>query len=96
MRIDVFHHDADVSAVLTRILRTLEKIMATQAELAATLLAVRDQLTKASAEIVARVAALEQAIANAGNTTPETDAALAAVKEIAQALDDLNPDAPAP
>ena len=71
----------------------LEKIMATQAELAAQLVAVRDQLVKVADEINDRVAALEAAIANAGNSTPEVDAALDAVKAIAQALDDLNPDA---
>jgi ABC-type transporter Mla subunit MlaD len=73
--------------------KELQKIMANQAELAAQLSAVSAQLAKASGEIVARVAALEQAIANAGNSTPEVDAALEAVKQIAQALDDLNPDA---
>jgi hypothetical protein len=73
-----------------------KRLMSTQAELATQLLAVRDQLTKASAEVQARVAALEAAIANSGNSTPEVDAALDAVKQIAQALDDLNPDAPTP
>lgn len=67
--------------------------MATQAELAAQLTAIRDQLAKASGEIQARVAALEAAIVAAGNSTPEVDAALDSVRAIAQALDDLNPDA---
>lgn len=96
MRIDVWHHfdlPGDARRTLLTILKTLERIMATQAELAAQLLAVRDQLGKASAEITARVAVLEAAIVAAGNSTPEVDAALEAVKQIAQALDDLNPDA---
>ncbi len=57
---------------------------------------VGDQLTKATAEIVAE-------IANAGGTTPAVDAAVAklqgvadALKTASQALDDLNSDAPAP
>lgn len=63
------------------------KIMSTQAELAAALRAVNAQLQKAIEEIVA-------AVANSGNTTPEVDAAVAALQAAAQALDDLNPDAP--
>lgn len=51
--------------------------------------AVGDQLTKALAEIQAELAA-------GGNTTPEMDAALAKAQTAAQALDDLNPDAPPP
>ncbi len=61
--------------------------MSTQAELAASLNAVSDQLTKATAEIVAAIAA-------AGNSTPDVDAAVAKLAGISQALDDLNPDAP--
>lgn len=67
--------------------------MATQIELAQALADIQAQLTKAAGEIRARVDALEAAIAAAGNTTPEVDAALAGVRAIAQALDDLNPDA---
>lgn len=66
--------------------------MATQAEIASALNLVLDQLNKANAEIVAQIAALEAAIAAAGNSTPEVDAAMAALKEVAQKLDDINPD----
>lgn len=69
-------------------------IMATQAEIASALNLVLDQLNKANAEIVAQIAALEAAIAAAGNSTPEVDAAMAALKEVAQKLDDINPDVP--
>ena len=75
------------------ILQALEKVMASQEQLAAQLNAISAQLTKVTGEIQARVTALEAAIEAAGNTTPEVDAALEAVKQIAQALDDLNPDA---
>ncbi len=95
--LDTYHfhfHGADTKKVLDR-LETLERtIMASQAEHAAQLVAVKEQLDKAKAEIVANVAALEAAIAAAGATTPEVDAALAALKGSAQGLDDLNPDAP--
>ena len=39
---------------------------------------------------------LEAAIAAAGNTTPELDAALARLQASLTVADDLNPDAPAP
>jgi len=61
----------------------------TKAELAQALSDLGDQLAKALEEI--RVA-----LENAGNTTPEIDAALAKAKEVGQSLDDLNPDAPPP
>lgn len=66
--------------------------MATQAELAASLSAVGDQLDKAQAEILAEVQALKDALAAAGATSPEVDAAVARVQAAAQSLDDVNPD----
>ena len=79
-------------ALMGIILERLGKIMTDQATHAAELAAIKDQLTKASGEIVAKVAALEAAFAAAGGTTPEVDAAVADLRAIAQALDDLNPD----
>ena len=70
-------------------------IMTDQATHAAELAAIETQLTKASGEIVAKIAALADALAAAGGTTPEVDAAVADLKAVAQAPDDLNPD-PAP
>jgi ABC-type transporter Mla subunit MlaD len=78
-------------------------IMATQAELLASLQTVTTalqgvgaQLTKATDEIIV-------ALSNAGAVSPEIDAAVAgltavadALKAASQTLDDLNPDAPAP
>lgn len=60
-----------------------------QTDLLQALNAVGDELQKATAEIVA-------AVSNAGSTTPEVDAAVARLQAAAKALDDLNPDAPAP
>lgn len=94
---------ANVEKALTTILVRLgsindkvERIMATNAEFAQALVDLKAQLVKAAAEIVAKIAALEDAIANSGNSTPEMDAALADAKAAAQALDDINPDAPTP
>lgn len=63
-------------------------------ELAQALSDAAAQAAKSKAEIIAKVQALEDAIA-AGATTPEVDAALAALKGEVQGLDDLNAD-PAP
>lgn len=90
------HQDTDTARLLQHINDKVNTIMATQAQLAADLQALKDQLDKAKGEIVAKVQALEDALANAGGTTPEVDAALLALKGAAQSMDDLNPDAPAP
>ena len=73
--------------------------MATQAELAASLAVVSAQVTKIGVETsatLAKVAELEAALANAGNTSPEVDAALEALKAQVQVVDDLVVDAPTP
>lgn len=66
--------------------------MATQAEHAAELRAIKEQNDKARAEVVAKIQRLEDAIANGGTTTPEVDQALAELKASVQTDDDLNPD----
>lgn len=81
-----------ILAHLIYIERRLRKIIMTQAELADHLTKVDDQLDKATAEILASVQALKDALAAAGNTTPEVDAALARLDTSAQTLDDINPD----
>lgn len=68
--------------------------MATQAELAQQLSEITAQNEKAKAEIVGKIADLEAAIANGGNTTPEVDAALASLKASVQSTDDIVPDPP--
>lgn len=75
----------------------LEQIMNTQAEMAQQMNAVTEQLGKIateSAATVRKVAELEQALANAGNVTPELQAAFDALKAQVQVVDDLVPDAP--
>jgi len=80
--------------LLKPVLLALKRITMNQAELAQALADIKTQADKAKDEIVAKVAELEAAIANAGSTSPEVDAALAALKGSVQGLDDLNPDAP--
>ena len=79
--------------VITILNRLERQITMNQAELAQALNDAKDQAAKAKAEIVKKIADLEAAITNAGSTTPEVDAALAALKGEVQGLDDLNPDA---
>jgi septal ring factor EnvC (AmiA/AmiB activator) len=95
LRIDLhvwFHDDPATHLILNR----LGKIMSTQAELAASLAAVSTQVAKIGTEtsgLQAKIAELEAAILAAGGTTPEVDAALAALKAQVQVVDDLVIDA---
>lgn len=98
----------DIDSKLVTIEGNQTKIMASQDEEAAAINALKDglsavaaQLNKALAEIQARIQALVDAVAAAGATSPAVDqatadaqAAAAALKPIAQSLDDLNPDTP--
>ena len=85
---------ADVMAKLNQL---QEQIAMNQAELETALANVGTRLTEASTEIVARLQDLQDAITEAGNTTPAVDAALANVQTLAAALADIVPnDPPAP
>lgn len=68
--------------------------MGNQAEVAQQLTDLTNQVNKAKTEITEKIADLETAITNAGNTTPEVDAALASLKAAVQGVDDIVPDAP--
>lgn len=75
----------------------LNKIMATQAELAAQLTALTGQVTKIGTETQAtlqKVQELQDALNNAGEVTPEVQAAFDALKASVQSVDDLVADAP--
>lgn len=63
-----------------------------QSQLAAELTALKDQNEKARVEVLNKIADLETALANAGNTTQEVDDALAALKASVQTDDDIVPD----
>lgn len=81
--------------VLDAIADLKETIMTSQAQLATQLQDLATQTEKARTEVLTKIGDLEAAIANAGNTTPEVDAALAALKGAVQGVDDIVPDAPA-
>lgn len=81
-------------ALLIIIILILIYIMATQAEHAQQLKDLKIQNDKARAEVLAKIAALEDAVNNAGNTTPEVDAAFADLKASVQTDDDIVADQP--
>lgn len=83
-------------ALVRRLVNFESNIMVTQAQQAQSLLDLGTQLTKAKGEIVAKVQTLEDAINAGGVTSPEVDAAMAALKGDVQDLDDLNPDVVVP
>ena len=90
------HHDHELQEIknqLSFITKTLNKMAKSQAETAAELRAIKDQNEKARLEILAKIKALEDALAAAGNTSDEVDAAVQDLKASVQADDDLNPDA---
>lgn len=67
-----------------------------QTQLAQALKDLGAQLTKASAEINGKIADLEAAIANGGETTQEVNDAVDALKISGKALDDIVPDPATP
>lgn len=65
-----------------------------QSEVAAELVAIKEQAVKSKAEIISKLDALEQAIANQENASPEVEAALADVRIAVGEIDSLIEDAP--
>lgn len=85
---------AKLNEVLTQLTNhnaTLNKIMATQAELAAELAAKTAQIRKAINEITDKLAMLEEAVRNTPANAELTEA-VAALGEAVQAADDIVPD----
>lgn len=68
----------------------------TQAEFIQALNDATAEALKSKTEIVQKIADLEAAVNNQGNTSPEVDAAFAALKDAVTGIDDIVPDAPAP
>lgn len=100
MQLHVYHHfdwsgcEVVFNQKLDKLIKLTEQIMATQKEHAEQLRGIGTQLGKVKNEITQKLADLEAAIANAGNTSQEVDDALAELKTGVQHLDDLHPDAP--
>lgn len=89
-----FKDSKRITNLLFSIHQQNKRIIMNQQELADQLTALGTQLEKVKTEILAEVANLETQIQNSGNVTPEVEAALNAVKEKVQGIDDLNTDAP--
>lgn len=77
-----------------KIVHLLKRIIMNQQELREALEATTAQNEKARVEILQKISDLEAAVANAGNTSPEVDAALAALRASVQTDDDIVPDVP--
>lgn len=90
---EVHNYFQTINQKLDRILDNQKKIIMKQSELAAALTSVKDQLTKAKDEILAKIAALQT---SDPDISPEGQAALDSLKAIAQALDDVVEDVPPP
>ncbi len=92
------HHDNDknehhllgeIIHKLDLILHNQKHIMGTQTELAAELTALKAENDTNNARIIQKISDLEAAIVAAGNTTPEVDAALAALKDSVKGGDSI-------
>lgn len=104
MNLDVhhyFHTDPSDRILLQTILRKVNLIMATQAELATSVATLTVQVTKIQTEVQSaaqalrdQIAALEAIIAAGGAAIPELEAAVDGLRGALQTLDDLNVDAP--
>ena len=84
-----------VAVLLLLLFFQLRKIMSNQAQTLAILTAASATLTKIGEETKAtlqKVQDLQDALNNAGNNTPEVDAALTALTTQLQVVDDLVPD----
>ena len=87
------------TSAMRQVTERLDNIMATQIELATSLATVTAQVTKIGDEtrtLLGKVADLTAALAAAGTTTPEVDAALAALQDQVGVVDALVPDAAPP
>jgi hypothetical protein len=102
LRVDIFHHIV-LDSKLADAIQELREIMVTKTEFVTQLGALQAQLEKSKAEEIAaisalttQVATLQAAIDAAGSDVPpEIITAFQGVQAASQALDDLNPDAPA-
>jgi hypothetical protein len=92
LTVHVYLAPAGLQSALDNIVSQLKGIIMDQTQLAADLVALKAQGEKAKAEIIAKVAALEAAIAAGGVVSPEVEAALADLRGTVQGIDDLNPD----
>ncbi len=84
---------------LRRLLRKVNVIMATQAQLTAQITALSDQVAKVGAETtksLQMIADLQALIAAGGTVTPELQTAVDALAAQLKTVDDLIPDPPSP
>lgn len=97
VRIDHFIHFAQSAPDprIDEVLNLLETVMTDQAATKAILEEINANLTEASGELTAKIDELTNALAAAGQNTPEVDALLDALRTKSRALADVVPN-PAP
>jgi hypothetical protein len=83
-----YHADDETKAPLNFIIKKLNQIIMTQAEAAQKLNTALTQIGKVKTE----VEKLKEAAQNAGNVSPELQAAIDGVSSAIQGVDDINPD----
>ena len=88
IHIHIHHHYESEKLII----KLLNQIIMTNAELKQQLEDITTQNEKARVEILQKIADLEAAIIAAGQTTPEVDTALTALKASVQTDDDIVPD----
>lgn len=74
--------------------QTLKSLEDKMGQVADALAGVKDQLAKARGEILGKIADLETQLADAGKLDAADQAAIQDLKDAAQGLDDVVPDAP--
>ena len=85
---------AGIYIIFRDVYSQLNNIKMNNEEVAKELADFKAQVDKSNAEIAAKIIALEGAITNAGEVTPEVVAAMEALKASIQKTDDIVPDAP--
>ena len=94
--VDVFHHivDSVPGGFLAELLKRIDAIMTTQAELQSQIETLTAQAEKAKGEILDKIAELQAAIDEADEVDAGVLAAFDGLKAVVQGVDDIVPDAP--
>lgn len=91
----IFKKDATKEDIKLAVEQIKEHIDMKLKDLPGVLVSVKEQIEKAKAEVIAKIAALEAALGDV-DLSPEAEAALESLKATAQGIDDIVPDAPSP
>ncbi len=85
-------NDNELYKCLQSIIHKVNHVIMTNAEFVEKLKALKDEAAKSKGEILTKISALEEAVNNAGNVSPEVEAAFNDLKTEVQGIDDIVPD----